>query len=438
MLLDNKKLILITLTGLIYLSYFFGFYFNENSIGSGGPNGDLIWIWKNFELFKNNNLIDAIHHIDFFGNRTPLLYIINIYLNPFINNIYFYRLSIFLFSLIGPFIFYLCLKNKFENTEKEILILISSIVLISPFYRTTAYWGMEINYGLITMFIAYYYFQKIRKKNEKNILKVTLLTIFFSSLTIYFDQKLLFVPIIVFFKIMLTKENLKIKIISLFFFILLSLPYIYLIYIWGGIVPAKTQLANPNTITNAARLGKFYIYHLGYASTIIAFYLMPLLILKNGNFLKQINNFFSDKNTYLLLIIPIIYILYIYINLDFKSYTIDNHWVGLGLVHKTSLLLFSDIRVQEIFTYTMFFLSWCLITMYIEKNLNDWLIIIFFFLLSIFIWPLMQEYFDLIITTSAFLIFKTKIKLEYFRSIFFFLYFFVFLISSNLYYLDIK
>ena len=42
MLLDNKKLILITLTGLIYLSYFFGFYFNENSIGSGGPNGDLI------------------------------------------------------------------------------------------------------------------------------------------------------------------------------------------------------------------------------------------------------------------------------------------------------------------------------------------------------------------------------------------------------------
>ena len=108
MLSVNQKIILILLTILIYVSYFLGFFFNENSIGSGGYGGDLSWIWKNFELYKNNNLIDAINHNEFYGNRTPLLYVINILFNPFIDSIDSYRLSIFIVSLLGPLILYLC------------------------------------------------------------------------------------------------------------------------------------------------------------------------------------------------------------------------------------------------------------------------------------------------------------------------------------------
>ena len=76
------KIYLIFYSIIIFTSYILGFFINENSIGSGNYNGDLIWIWKNFEIFKNHNLIDAIRNESFFGNRTPLLYILNLYLNP--------------------------------------------------------------------------------------------------------------------------------------------------------------------------------------------------------------------------------------------------------------------------------------------------------------------------------------------------------------------
>ena len=94
--------------------------------------------------------------------------------------------------------------------------------------------------------------------------------------------------------------------------------------------------------------------------------------------------------------------------------------------------------LNVIFTYLIFFLSWCVISIYIKKNLHDWLILAFFFILSLFIWPLMQEYFDLIITILALLIFKTKIKLKYTNVLFLFFYLTIFLIGSNIYYLNIK
>ena len=156
-----QKYTLNALSILIYLSYFLGFFFDENSIGSGGYNSDLTWIWNNFEIFKNYSLIEAIKSDQFFGNRTPLLYILNIIFNPYIDNIDHYRASIFFLSLSGPIIFYLCLKDKFKNTDKNILFLISSSLLLSPFYRTTAIWGMEINYGIITSLISIYFLNKI-------------------------------------------------------------------------------------------------------------------------------------------------------------------------------------------------------------------------------------------------------------------------------------
>ena len=95
------------LTLLIYSSFVLGFLFNESSIGSGDYSGDLHWMWLiNFEIYKTNDLWTAIHHPDFFGNRTPLLYILHILFNPFINNIDTYRFTVFCISFLGPIIFY--------------------------------------------------------------------------------------------------------------------------------------------------------------------------------------------------------------------------------------------------------------------------------------------------------------------------------------------
>ena len=77
------KLLLYLFSFGILVSYILGFYLDENSVGGGGYKGDLNWILKNINIFKENKISDAILHDDLFGNRTPLIYIINTYLNPF-------------------------------------------------------------------------------------------------------------------------------------------------------------------------------------------------------------------------------------------------------------------------------------------------------------------------------------------------------------------
>ena len=75
----NKKIYLLILIIFTYSSFILGFIFNENSAGAGSYDGDITWIWKNIQIFENNNLIQAINHPDFFGNRTPLSYILHKY-----------------------------------------------------------------------------------------------------------------------------------------------------------------------------------------------------------------------------------------------------------------------------------------------------------------------------------------------------------------------
>ena len=41
----------ILLIFLAFLSFFLGFYFDENSAGAGGPLGDFTHIYNNFNIF---------------------------------------------------------------------------------------------------------------------------------------------------------------------------------------------------------------------------------------------------------------------------------------------------------------------------------------------------------------------------------------------------
>jgi len=434
----TKKNITYFILSLIIFSFFQGFYYDENSAGAGGYNGDITWILNNIEIFKNNKLQDAILNDDLFGNRTPLIYIINKILNPFFYEYEKYRITVFLFSLTGPILIYLCLKNRYPKTNNELIILLSSIILLSPYYRTSGYWALNENYGLVTSLISLLflnlYLENIKIIKKRNIF--LFFTIFFSSLSVYFDLKLIIIAIICFFYLMNSKIEIKLKSYTFLIYLILGLPYLFLILEWNGIVPPRTQAANINTTTNLSRLGDLHVYHLGYVSTIIGFYLFPFLFLKEKNFFQIIYDFFRTKWSLLILIIPILYVLYIYLSIEFKSYTVDDYWIGLGVVNKTANILFDDIYKKEIFTYFIFFLSWIVICLYVD-NLIDFLILSFFFIISLFLWPLMQEYFDPIIIILCLMIFKTKMKLDYYNIYFLFFYFAVFLTIANVYYSNI-
>ena len=119
---------------------------------------------------------------------------------------------------------------------------------------------------------------------------------------------------------------------------------------------------------------------------------------------------------------------------DFKKYTVDEYWVGLGYIDKITKMLFSSLILREYFTYFSFLVSWLVLLLFLEKKPSNLLIILYFYLMSILLWPLMQEYFDPIIVIFGLMIFSTKIKINFYNTVFTIFYFLIFLISANLYY----
>ena len=427
------------LTLLIYSSFILGFVFNENSIGSGDYGGDLHWMWINFEIYKTNDLWTAIHHPDFFGNRTPLLYILHILFNPFINNIDTYRFTVFCISFLGPIIFYLCLKQRFKDIDKFILFFISSFILLSPYYRTSAYWGLEINYGIITMLLSIFFLDYALEKHKNNqplnLSLITLIT-FFSSLCLYFDQKLLIIPLIILFQIFRSNIKIKFKILTLINYSFFAIPFLYLIFIWQGIAPPLTQTVNSQTVLNLARLNYLHFFHIGYASAIIAFYFLPIILLKKDNLVTIIKEFFKENKNIYKILIGVFYIIFIIFYYDFENLTVNKpmYDYGLGILNKISLIIFKDVFFREVFTYLSFVISWIIILIAIEKRTINLVIISYFYFLALLLLPLMQEYFDPYIILFSFLLFNFKLNLNFKKTISLFLYLLIFLASTNIYY----
>ena len=96
----------ILLSSLVLISYFLGFYLDENSAGSGADTaelGDLVNTWNNLELFLSNSIMDGVNATSsldqtvYKSSRTPLVYIFHKIFNPFTDSIDSFRKSVFFF-----------------------------------------------------------------------------------------------------------------------------------------------------------------------------------------------------------------------------------------------------------------------------------------------------------------------------------------------------
>ena len=424
---NNNKIFLTVLIFISFISLFLGYYLDENSAGAGLYTGDWQAIWNNLQIYLINDLASSLNHPDYTDSRTPIAYIFHELFNPFAETEIGYRRSVFIISLALPVLFYFCLKQRFKKEDNILLLLISSIICLSPYYRTSAYWGLEENYGLISLlltFLSLNYFLENDNTGGYKIYSQLFLTTFFSSLCLYFDQKLIIVPIICFLKIIRAEKLTKFKIYSIFYYFIFSLPYIYLIMLWGNIFA-------PEVIRSRVKIGDEFLWsHIGYASTMIAFYLLPLLLFKEKNFHNLFKNFFLNKKNYYLISLFFIYFFYL---LNFHNFH-EESFLGKGYIHKASIILFEEYFLREIFIYFSFFVSWIIILIYVDRNFKDLSILFYFFVLSIIIWPIQQEYFDPLILTMAFTFFNTKLFISYKNSLILFLYLSIFLICSNIYY----
>ena len=229
--------------------------------------------------------------------------------------------------MLGPIFFYNFLKKKYYVIDKKILFLVSSILYLSPYYRTSAFWGLNENYGIVAAILSFLFLHIVKNEKNYNVINIFLL-ILFSSVTVYFDLKLLIVPLICFFSVLSSDFSFKKKFTISSIYFIFSLPYLYLIYSWGGLVPLATQEVNIKTITSLGDISKIYQIHFGYCATLIAFYLLPITFFVQKNVFKKMLDMFKEKITYYILFLIIIYVIYNFYFFDFKSYTITNLWVG--------------------------------------------------------------------------------------------------------------
>tara|TARA_B100000963_G_scaffold61509_1_gene49440 strand:+ start:1414 stop:2721 length:1308 start_codon:yes stop_codon:yes gene_type:complete len=424
-----ERIALVFLTFIIVFSYFIGFYLNENSAG-GGEGDFLSFTLKNLKLFNTNSLSEALGVVNtdsssklFQSSRIPGFYIFNKFLNPFTENPIYYRLSILLFSILVPIIFYLSLVLKFKNTKKIYLLFLASLVLMSPYFRTSAIWGNEENFAYITLVASYYFLIKyLSTENHK--ISLLSLVILFSSLCVYFDQKFTLVPAVCFFIIMFDQNKFKLKIYTFFLYAFFSLPVIYLIYIWGGLLPPVDQVGRN------VHIGRFNFQHVGYALSIIAFYLFPFVISKIFEERKISFLYTFDKKELIVFIATIFYLIFFLFFYDISSEVL----VGKGVFYKITILISDNVFVQKLIMCLVILLSIKFIFITLQKEFINIFVLLFLILTPVLYRPVLQEYYDPMIFLLFFTFLKTKFLINFKSLMILFVYLTIFLTFTNIYY----
>ena len=427
-----ENIILKILILVIVFSYFIGFYFNENSAG-GGEGDFTTWTFRNLVFFDSFNLQEALGVVNidssskvFQSSRLPGFYVFNKFFNPFTNDPYQFRLSILILSLLVPIIFYFSLILKFKDTNKIYLLFLASLILLSPYFRTSAIWGNEENLAYITLVGSYYFLLKYLKFQKQKLLSLTFLIIT-SSLCVYFDQKFTLVPAICFFIIFFSEKDLKLKAFTILLYTLLALPVFYLFFTWGGLMPPVDQVGRN------VRLGDHYLQNIGYALTMISFYLVPFIIA----FLlekKKVNYLFSlNKNEIFVYLLSSIYLIYFLFYYDISSDVL----VGKGVIYKFSILVADNLFFQKIIISVGILISIKFILLIFEKNFSNIFLILFLILTPIFYRPVLQEYYDPLIFILLFTFFKPKFLISFKNLMILFSFFTFFLTFANIYYSDI-
>jgi hypothetical protein len=435
--LNKKNKILnkiqLTLIFMIITSFIVGFFIRENSAGAGGFNGDFSHVWKNLQTFKNNTLIDSIkitakkdsnlNEENYFqGTRPPLIYIFQS-INPLIFSQNSFFINVFFISIFCFLFFLIVIKNIYSDQDKLTVLLISSLLLISPYFRTSGFWALEENYAIFTTIITSFFLIKFKNSEKKNSPKKNHLIaglIFFSCLTVYFDQKFLIIPLISLFEILRSKSSKKVKIFCSITCALLSIPMLFLIKIWGNVIPANDAMVR--------EVGKsIHLENMFYVVMLLGFYLFPFTIFHYAN-LKKIF-YINKKNIFfsIFLIFNLIFFIFFY---DLKN-EIN---LGKGMFYKASLILFNDFTLRKLFLILSFIFGSASLIIFINNNIRNLLIIVYLVVLSIFIWPYFQEYIDPILIILILLFSTKKILINKLKSILIALYFLFFLIISSIYY----
>ena len=166
----NIKLFYFTL----YILLILGFIFNEDS--SGGAEWDFNKLSIVIEGFSQNLILTLNNYYELKVAHYPFYYVFLSWLLNIFGNLTKVKLVILHLSILLPLLFYLKLKLIYKN---KFLILLPGLFFLSPYYRSSAIWGLSDNIALIMFSLSIYFYLKILGNLKKIILKIIIHKFFF-------------------------------------------------------------------------------------------------------------------------------------------------------------------------------------------------------------------------------------------------------------------
>ena len=422
--MNKKNIILLkySFLFLVFQSYLIGFFLREN-IAGGAEKDFLLFTWPGIQAFKEN-FTDAIINWSAIGEgSTPLFHILNAYFNPFSYSQIAFQSSIALISLLNVIFFSQILIEKFRLKNID-AILYSSIFLILPFFRSSAFWGITENLGWLFLIISIKFFLRVEKKNNF-LIKNIFFTCLFSSLALYTRPYLIFFPIFIFLYYLITKKFTKFK-FSAFFYILFSVPGFILLYLWDGKIYLGEGINKVNFIEENHH-PKFILQNLIIFPCIVFFYFLPIEFL---SFLKKLK---VGKEVLLKFAILFLFLVFLYF-FNFFDYLKEMR-LGGGAFLKLIQFFFDD---NLIFFILLSSLGIMVIFKYARISKKN--LILFSVFLFIYTTPkiIFQEYFEPLVLILLFSVLDLKKETIYLiksnKSIFYFYVYFVGYFLASFYY----
>ena len=367
----NKSRNVFILVTILFLSIIFSYIILEDTLG--GAKHDFTFHEKFVILFAEDfkNTFRDYGKGELLARNSPIFYIVLsfIYKSGIELDKIKYLNIISIPLLIYPF--YSCLKIQFKNIDRNLLIFLSFIVLLSPTVRSLIVWPYPILYGFIFfLFSVKFYLEFANRKKIKlqNALKNT----FYLALASYITPN--FSVFVIFF---LYKFFLEFKISKKFFYIvvlncLLAIPaFIY--YFINDFYFFEVTVREVGLNVKLNIFNKIVII-----LSLIFFYYIPFI---NRKLIKNLFNSLKELNRHYILI------LFFLISVYFFNFPIGNF--GGGIFYHLSQFIFAN----NIIIFVVFFLAIFLFQEAKLINFNNLLIFLCLILYNLQV-SIYHKYFD--------------------------------------------
>ena len=373
---------------LLYLSLLLGFFLDENT--TIGPKRDFAYALKHVALFEENFFYTFLNYDNVVGSRiSPIFYIIIYFFKKIFISIDLARFALLNIFLLTQVFFYKCLKRIFYNkylSDKKALFLLSSVIFLSPSFRSNSIWPESAILGLLLFLIGVYYFLKNEKKfNEKNIF----LNIFFIAMASYIRPSYCLFAIFFFYKYFFEIKDKKLIAKIILLNAIIAFPAFYYVFILDIFFISEGTLSSN------------YFNKIGVITPIIFFHTIPILFYK-----KFYLNALSLSIDLKLFIIALITSIIVFFNFD---YNLD--FAGGGIFLHASYFIFDNNLLFFVILPILLFFVLKIISISYKTNL-------FILILLVLLTPqyhIFHKYYDPLVLILCFTIFDFNIGKDFFK-----------------------